>query len=70
MDDIEELVEVLSALPQLDINLINKQLTDRTYSPRFVMRSVCSHCKNEAVEDISMDQILFLKARDSSMEIR
>lgn len=70
MDDVDEVVEVLTALPQLDISLLNKYLSDQTYTPRFVLKTTCPYCGNVHTEDVSVDQILFLKARDSSMEIK
>lgn len=70
MDDIDEVTAILTNIPQIDLNMVSKQLTDRLYVPKFVFKTKCPHCKNENTETLNIDQLLFLKARDTSMEIK
>lgn len=70
MDDMREVMEILTQIPELDIRLINNQLTNRLYVPEFKFHHECPHCHSQSTDNISIDQLLFLKARDSSMEIR
>lgn len=70
MDDMKEVMEILTQIPDLDIRLINSQLTNRLYAPQFKFHHECPYCHTERTDDINIDQLLFLKARDSSMEIK
>ena len=62
MDDMREVMEILTQIPELDIRLINNQLTNRLYVPEFKFHHECPHCHSQSTDNISIDQLLFLKA--------
>jgi len=69
-DEYVELLEALQLLPQSDIDIIMKYVQDKVYKPEFVLKSKCPYCGNEMENELSIDDLVFLIAQDSSREIR
>ena len=65
-----ELMDVLQIIPQEEIDIIQKFLKPYLYSPKFILESKCPSCGNNMKNELSIDDLVFLKARDSSTEIQ
>lgn len=64
-----ELMDVLQIIPQEEIDIIQKFLQPYLYAPKFILDSKCPSCGHEMKNELSIDDLVFLKARDSSTEI-
>lgn len=69
-DEYRELLEALQLIPQEEIDIIQAFLKDRVYTPKFQLKSKCPTCGNDMTNELSVDDLVFLKAQDSSTEIR
>lgn len=65
-----ELMDILQMIPQEEIDLIQKFLQPYLYAPKFILESKCPTCGNDMKNELSIDDLVFLKARDSSTEIQ
>lgn len=65
-----ELMDILQMLPQEEIDIIQKFLQPYLYAPKFILKSKCPTCGNEMENELAIDDLVFLKARDSSTEIQ
>lgn len=63
-----ELFDILQSIPQEDIDLLTEYLKDKFYSPKFILKSTCPHCKNEMTNEFKVSELVFLKAQDSQTE--
>jgi hypothetical protein len=68
--EIRELMEVLQNIPQEEIDILQKYIAPMLYTPKFVLKSRCEHCGNTMSNTLSIDDLVFLRARDSSTETR
>ena len=69
-DEITTMMEVLQTLPQADIDILFNEIKDKLYEPEFVMESKCPNCGEKLVNKLSIDELIFLNAQDTAMEIR
>jgi hypothetical protein len=69
-DEIRPLMEMLQNIPQEEIDIIQKYLAPMLYTPKFVLKSKCEHCGNNMRNELAIDDLVFLRARDSSTETR
>lgn len=69
-EDPREAFMAMDALHQVDMEIVSKFLEDRNYTPRFRIKVACPHCKREAVDNLNINNLLFLQARASLTEIR
>ena len=65
-----EAFQAMDSLHQVDLEIISKFLEDRNYTPKFRIKVSCPHCKREAVDNLNINNLLFLQARASLTEIR
>lgn len=68
-EEVLTLMEALSAIPQEELDIIQQYLTPKLYTPKFVLKTKCDHCGNDMTNVMSIDDMVFLRARDSSTEI-
>lgn len=68
-DEYKEMMEMLQIIPQEDIELLQNLMKDRVYVPKFVLKSKCPLCGTQMTNDLGIDDLVFLKARDSKTEI-
>ena len=68
-DEYRLLLETLQIIPQEEIDLIQEFLKPYIYTPKFILHSTCSKCGQKMKNNLSIDDLVFLKARDSSTEI-
>lgn len=64
------LLDVLQMIPQEEIDIIQNFLKPFIYTPKFILESKCPSCGFKMKNELSIDDLVFLKARDSSMEIQ
>lgn len=64
------LLDVLQMIPQEEIDIIQNFLKPFIYVPKFILESKCPSCGFKMKNELSIDDLVFLKARDSSMEIQ
>ena len=69
-DEIESIMEALQIIPQEDLDILFVQIKDMLYAPDFKLDSKCPSCGNSMVNDLSIDQLIFFRAADSSTEIK
>ena len=69
-DEYKNLLEILQMIPQEEIDIIQKFLQPYLYAPKFILKSHCERCGHDMTNNLSIDQLVFLKARDSSTEIQ
>lgn len=65
-----ELLDVLQMIPQEEIDIIQKFINPYLYTPKFILKSKCPTCGFNMTNELSIDDLVFLKARDSSTEIQ
>lgn len=66
----KELLDVLQMIPQEEIDIIQKFINPYLYAPKFILESKCPTCGHNMRNELSIDDLVFLKARDSSTEIQ
>lgn len=69
-DEIKLLLETLQAIPQEEIDMVQEFLKPYLYTAKFILESTCPICGNKMKNEFSIDDLVFLKARDSSTEIQ
>ena len=68
-DEYKNLLDVLQMIPQEEIDIIQDFLRPYLYEPKFILKSKCPACGHNMTNSLSIDDLVFLKARDSSTEI-
>ena len=64
------LLETMKTLTNDDINLLSKQIRDDLYyAPQFVLPAVCPSCGKKSEIPVGIDELIFLTAQDSMVEI-
>ena len=63
-----DVIEIISRIPQEEIDLLQEYLRPWLYAPRFVLNSKCPSCGHRMKNELAIDDLVFLRARDSSME--
>ena len=69
-DEYRSLMEVLQTIPQEEIDIIQTFLSPYLYKAKFTLKSKCQACGHNMVNELSIDDLVFLRARDSSTEIQ
>lgn len=69
-DDPEYAFDVLCTLTQVDVDILTKFIGEHKYSPSFKIKTKCPHCGREATDQLSLDNMLFIHARASVVEIQ
>ena len=69
-DEYKNLLDVLQMIPQEEIDIIQDFLKPYLYEPKFILKSKCPACGHNMSNSLSIDDLVFLKARDSSTEIQ
>lgn len=69
-DEYKNLLDVLQMIPQEEIDIIQEFLKPYLYEPKFILKSKCPACGHTMSNSLSIDDLVFLKARDSSTEIQ
>lgn len=64
-DDVEDILKVLSSIPNDDFRMINKFTLNYYYAPTFSSGTIrCPKCHSDIVFEPTADQLLFLYARE------
>lgn len=66
----KNLLNTLQMLPQEELDIMQKFISPRLYRPQFVLHSECPTCGHKMKNNLTIDNLVFLKARDSSTEIQ
>lgn len=66
----KEIFDILSRVPQEELDILMKYLADKLYSPKFILNTKCDKCGHSMVNHLSIEDMVFLRARDSQTEIR
>lgn len=69
-DDLELLFDTLKMIPQSDIEVLTNYLQDFIYTAEFALKTKCPKCAHEMSNTLNIDEMVFLRARDSYMEIK
>ena len=69
-DETTTLMDTLMTLPQADIDILYNEIKDKLYEPEFIMETKCPNCGEKLVNHLSIDDLIFLNAQDTAMEIR
>ena len=65
-----ELFDVFQALPQEELDILTKFLEPYVYEPEFVLKTRCSKCGHSMENRLGVENLVFLKARNSRVETR
>ena len=68
-DELDTMIETLSTLTNDDFQLILKQVREYIYEPAFAIKATCPSCGATSTLDISIDDLIFLRAQDLPAEI-
>ncbi len=69
-DESDVILDVLKAISNDDINMLGTQVyEDLIYSPKFSLKIKCPSCGHETDVEISIEELIFLVAQDSMVEI-
>jgi len=64
------LMEIVGTLPDDDIKMLSKEISEKfQYNPVFKMNLVCPNCGAKSTLNMSINQLVFRKAQDMSMEM-
>lgn len=66
----KNLLNTLQMLPQEELDIMQKFISPRMYRPQFILQSECAACGHKMKNNLTIDNLVFLKARDSSTEIQ
>lgn len=66
----DKLWEMMKSIPQIDIKMLYKFLNEHVYAPRFHLKTKCPYCGRDRDENLTANDMVFLAARASLMEIR
>lgn len=70
-DETDLILQTVLTLPDEDTKLLLSVINDSlTYSPKFAIPSKCPSCKTDSKVSVEVSQLVFLRARDSFMEIQ
>lgn len=69
-DEYNELFDVFQVLPQEELDIISKFLEPYVYEPTFILKSKCSKCGHNMENHLGIENLVFLKARNSRVETR
>jgi len=66
-----DILSVFKDIPQHDLELLANYIEkNMTFTPKFMLMSKCTKCGKSLVNDLSIDQMVFLRAQDSSIQIK
>lgn len=69
-DETSLMLETMKTLSNEDVNMLAKQIHDDLYyAPQFMLHSKCPSCGKESDIPVSIENLIFLTARDSMVEI-
>lgn len=68
-DEVDLMLDTISDIPQDDITMLQKQIIEMTYSPRFALVGNCPSCGTHFEVPVSVDNLLFFKQQDLQREI-
>ena len=69
-DETPLLLETMKSLSNEDVNMLAKQIRDDLYyAPQFILPAVCPSCGKKSEIPVSVEDLIFLIARDSMVEI-
>lgn len=63
IEDIDDIVTFYLNIIETERALINSNLSDKLYKPEFKLTTRCPHCGHERTMDISIRDLVFLRAR-------
>jgi len=63
--DSTEILKSVRTLPQADIDIITLKIQEMVYSPTFELHLQCPECGQKMTNRLSIDNLVFLKARDT-----
>lgn len=69
-NEYKNIFDLISRVPQEEIDILMKYLSDKMYSPRFILHTRCDKCGHKMTNNLSIEDMVFLRARDSQTEIR
>jgi len=65
-----KILSVFRTIPQIDIELLSSYIEKHMqFVPKFKLASKCTTCGKEMVNELSIEQMVFLRAQDSSTQI-
>lgn len=66
----KDILSVFSSIPQMDIELLTNYIEkNMAFLPKFKLTSTCPKCGKKMVNELDIDQMVFLRAQDSSTRI-
>lgn len=69
-DETPLLLETMKSLSNEDVNMLAKQIRDDLYyAPQFILPATCPSCGKKSEIPVSVEDLIFLIARDSMVEI-
>ena len=69
-DETDLMLETMKTLSNEDVNMLAKQIHDELYyAPQFILSSKCPSCGKTSEIPVSIENLIFLIARDSMVEI-
>lgn len=69
-DEIEELLTAFRELPQDELNVLMRYLKEFPYNVVLKIESKCDKCGQKSTNELSVDQMVFLRAQDTLTEIQ
>lgn len=69
-DEFVELITYFRELPQEELEILSKFIEPYAYNPKFIMHSRCEHCGLSMTNDLTIQDMVFLRAQGSSTEIQ
>lgn len=69
LDDPSYAFNTICTIHQADVELLAKFIHDTRYTPKFRIKTKCPRCGREAIDDLDVDDMVFLHARGTLTEI-
>lgn len=69
IDRYKLMIEALEDLSEVEYNIIMGVASKMSYDPKFVLKSKCPYCAQQMENELSVIELIFLKARDTQVEI-
>lgn len=69
-EDSDEFVNILKELPEQDLKLLAKPIGDMQYGFNLKIFPKCPHCQNQMTNTLILDDLVFRKAQNMSVEIQ
>lgn len=69
-DEYVELFDVFQVLPQEELDILGKYLEPYIYEAEFILKSKCPKCGHNMENHLGIENLVFLKARNSRVETR